>query len=69
MLLSVFEPSPAVLASLQPQPKQPKQSTSAPQRAVEAQVVPVEAEPQIEATRLHRAAAAGDADKVLSSAS
>lgn len=72
ILLSVYEPSPATLAAFAPQAKPSKRSTEAAvavpgAAAAAAQTVPViavEAEPQIEASRLHRAAAAGDADKV-----
>lgn len=70
ILLSVYEPSSATLAAFAPQPKLSKRSTAATVGVLDAaavQTVPVvaeEAKPQIEASRLHRAAAAGDADKV-----
>ncbi len=72
-LLSVYQPSPATLQQLaaarQPQvkasgaPAASKAAANATQ-AVAAAAAPAPAEPQIEASKLHRAAAAGDADKV-----
>jgi len=74
-LLSVYQPSPATLQQLaaarQPQIKASgapaAASSKAPAGATPAtgvQAAPPPAEPQIEASKLHRAATAGDADKV-----
>ena len=73
-LLSVYQPSPATLqqlaASKQPQLKAngalPASPAAASHKtpAVAATAAPAAPEPLIEASKLHRAAAAGDADKV-----
>ena len=74
-LLSVYQPSPATMQQLaaarQPHVKPSaalaaasiKAAADATQAAA-APAAPLPAEPQIEASKLHRAAAAGDADKV-----